>query len=322
MSTVTRTADPTGAAVVPTAATGAVAVDGPSLGLPVVLFDLPRAAQRLCELREALPWMDVRFDVSALAHPELLRAIAAEGAGFTVSHPAAVPALRRAGIDLGRALYAVSGAHWQDRRSAWEAGVRLFAVDEPYEVDAFVAAPAGTSVLLRMPTDAAVASTRRAVSLGVPVAGLSLDACGPSRLAADLRSAVGTLGSLAALAAEAGGRVQTLDLGDVFGRRPATRSADWAELGRTVRSLVAPAISRTTVLATAGRTLVADCITVVAGQSERYADPASASAYIDAGAEVVVLRDGLTARTRITRTSPARHRILPSRARTTWSPAG
>ncbi|MBW8873060.1 MAG: hypothetical protein JF618_13190 [Leifsonia sp.] len=288
MSTVTRTADPTGAAVGSTAATGAVAVDGPSLGLPVVLFDLPRAAQRLRELRDALPWMDVRFDVSALAHPELLRAIAAEGAEFTLSHPAAVPALRRAGIDLGQALYAVSGARWQDRRSAWESGVRLFVVDEPYELDAFVAAPAGTSVLLRMPAEAAVAATRRAVSLGVCVAGLSLGACEPSRLAADLRSAVSTLGHLAALAAETG-----------------------------------PAISRTTVLATAGPTLVPDRTTVLPGQSERYVDPASASAYIDAGAEVVVLRDGLTARTRTVRTSPARHRVLrPARARTTWSPAG
>lgn len=353
MSTASRTADPTGAAHLPRrAATGAVAV-GAGFARPaaacVVVIDVPRAAARFRELREALPWVDVAFDVSALAHPALLETIAAGGSGFTVSHRAALPALARSGADLGRVLYAVPGARWPERQEAWAAGVRRFVVDEVHELDAFVAAPATTEVLLRMEPDAAVHASRHAAALGVRVSGMSVPA--GARTEAAATAAAAALGpevqravrTSAAISAELGRHLDLLDLGDAFTGRAATRPADWADLGRTVRSLVAPATSRTTVLATAGHALVADCITVTAGLDERYADSATASAYIDAGADVVVLResarDGLLSRLPLfrgthTRRAPiagagsaythqARHRILrPARARSTWSPAG
>ncbi|SEA58085.1 hypothetical protein [Leifsonia sp. 21MFCrub1.1] len=350
MSTATRTADPTGAAAVLTdAATGAVAVDGRPSGrgrrggpeLPVVVIDLARAARRFRDLREAFPWVDVHYDVSALAHPALLGTISAEGAGFTITHEAALPALRRVDADLGRVLHAAPGARWLQRRSAWAAGVRLFVVDDPYDLDTFVSAPAGTAVLLRVDPDIAVPVARHASALGVQVAGLSLPvaaATGASDLVALLQRAVRASSDVAAAT---GRRLELLDLGDTFSDGTAIRPAEWPALARTVRSLVAPATSRTTVLATAGRALVSDCITVSAGGGEQYADGATASACIDAGCEVVVLRegmrDGLLSRLPLFRTAPARegatmrrtpharggHRTLrPSRARSTWSPAG
>lgn len=351
MSTATRTADPTGPAAVRTdAATGAGAVDGRHSGrgrrggdeLPVVVMDLSRAARRFRDLREAFPWVDVHYDVSALAHPALLGTIAAEGAGFTVTHDAALPALRRADADLGRVLHAVRGARWVQRRAAWDAGVRLFVVDDPYDLDAFVSAPAGTAVLLRVDPDIAVAVARHASTLGVRVAGLSLPVA-PETAASDLVALLQrAVRASAEVSAATGHRLELLDLGDTFSDGTAIRPAEWPSLARTIRSLVAPATSRTTVLATAGRALVADCVTVSTDAVTRFADGPTASTYIDAGCEVVVLRDGmrdgLWSRLPLFRTALAReapsvrrtprvraggHRTLrPSRARSTWSPAG
>jgi diaminopimelate decarboxylase len=321
MSTASRTADPTGAARPMSAATGAVAVDHPLAGrtearrsgAPLVVLDLPRVVQRFRELRAALPWADVRYDVSALAHPALLRSIAADGAGFAVSHDAALRALTRCGADPGRVLSAASGA--RARRAAWDAGVRHFIVEDWRGLDGFAAAPYGTGVLLRLDPEGAVPAAWHASGLGVHVAGLSLTV-GSDATVSDVVTAVqDAVEAGAAIAAATGRRIGMLDLGGAFagrlGATPALRDA----LARSIRSIVAPATSRTAIVVSAGDAVAADSITVVEGATQRYVDAATASAYIDAGAEVRVLHDGTD--------RAGRHRILrPSRARSTWSPAG
>lgn len=305
MSTATRTAGPTGPAL--RARTGAVAVDSPAP--PVVVLDLTRVLQRFGELRAALPWMDVRYDVCALAHPELISAVAGDGAGFVISHDAALPALRRSGVDLSRALHAAAVARWPRRRAAWESGVRLFVLDDPRDLDDFVGAPDGTALLLRLGPEHAAETARRASALGLRVAGLSVrrpPATGPDALL----DAVGdTVALRARIAASTGLPLGLLDLGDALSGPMAGRPEHIATLGRSLRSIIAPATSRTAVVASAGQTVAADAITIVAGAKERYADAAAASACIDAGAEVVVVR--------------RRNRLLrPARTRSTWTPAG
>lgn len=318
MSTATRAADPTGAAGPggttadrPGPEPGAAAGGAPS---PVVVIDLDRAARRFRELRQALPWVDARYEVTALAHPRLLAGFAADGSGFSVASGAGLEALLRVDADPRRVLHAATGAPWHERRRAWEAGVRLFVVDDIHALDVFVGAPAGTAVLLRLAPEHAVRAARHAQSLGVRVAGLSLrlPAGAPAaRIAADLREASA---AYTAIATATGHRPGMLDLGEILVTRASVRPADVAELARSVRSLVAPATFGTVVTASLGRAVVADCITIVSGSDERYADPATASGYIDDGAEVVIVR----ARTR----TPSRASRRPARARTTWSPVG
>ncbi|WP_431218659.1 hypothetical protein [Leifsonia xyli] len=269
------------------------------------MIDLPRVAQRFRELRAALPWMDVRYDVSALAHPALLSTLAAEGADFVVSHDAAVPALTRTGADPSRALYAVPGSRWPRRRAAWETGLRTFVVDHPRDLDEFASAPAGTGVLLRLDPAEAVEAARHAEALGVRVVGLSVRVRRGAATDELLDTVQDTVRMGARLCAAIGRRLTLLDLGETLSGGPEHVAA----LGRSLRSLVAPATSHVTVVASAGRAVAADAITIVAGPTERYADAATASTYIDAGADVVVLRR----RRRLPR---------PARARSTWSPAG
>lgn len=301
MPTATRTASLTG-----------IAVPAES---PVVVIDLDRAARRFRDLRDALPWVDARYEVTALAHPRLLAGFAADGAGFSAVSDAGLEALRRVDTDPRRVLHAVPGARREEFRRGWDAGVRLFAVDDFHALDAFVGAPPGAAVLLRLPQEAAVRAAHRAQSLGIRVAGLSLrlPAGAPAaRIAAALREVSAVY---AAIATATGERPGMLDLGEILATRTGVRAAEVGELARSVRSLVAPATFGTVVTASLGRAVVADCITIVRGADERYADPATACRYIDAGAEVVIVRSR-------TPTSSRPRTRRPARARTTWSPAG
>ena len=308
MSIATRTAGPTGpTALRATAEAGAV--DLPAPPSPIVVIDLARVADRFRELRGLLPWMDVRFDVSALAHPALLTALASDGAAFVVSHDAGLPVLQRCAPEAFDILHATPGSRWPRRRAAWESGVRRFVVDDARDLDEFAKAPSGTAVLLRLHPDDAVDAAKHAQSVGVRVAGLSLRVsrtAGDDQLLDAVQSAVVTSGRVAGILGE---RLELLDLGEALSGPMAGPSTHIAALGRSIRGLVAPATSRMNVIASAGRSVTTDAITIVSGTAERYADAATASEYIDAGAEVLVLRR----RRRIPR---------PLRARSTWSPAG
>ncbi|MGN7798000.1 hypothetical protein [Leifsonia sp. 22587] len=322
MSIATRTARPNGATRTRVTA-GAVAMDpalprrdgrrdGPHDAprpLPVVVIDLPRVAHRFRELRAALPWMDVRFDACALAHPALLASLAADGAGFVATHESALPVLQRTGVDPARVLHADRWARGSRRRDAWEAGVRLFVIDDARDLDDFAGAPAGVAVLLRLHPLLVDEAESRAHALGVRVAGLSLRLPGDASSAHLLDTVDAAMAARARIARSTGRRLGILDLGPALDGPPTAYPHRLAALGRSIRSLVAPATSQITVLASAGRGVAADAITLVTGTAERYADPATASALIDAGAEVVVLR----ARRRIPR---------PAKARSTWTSAG
>jgi diaminopimelate decarboxylase len=334
MSIATRTAHPTGAAH---AASGAAAVDSlaPVLTgvarrheLPLVVIDLPRAARQYRAIREAFPWVDVHYDVSALAHPALLQTIASGNGSFAVSHDSALPATTRTGADPARILHTTRPAHPQRLRAAWTAGVRRFVVGGARELEAFAGAPADVRVLLRLsrpsdarpahraddvdPIDDAVRVAQYARDLGAPLAGLSLDmpaAASVPQYAIELSRATATMD---AIATATGARPHLLDLGSDFPGATAGRPPQQAELARAIRSLVAPVTSKVTVIGCASRSVTTGCIAIVGGTIERDADPATASECIDAGAEVVVLRE-----------DEHDHNRFPHfrRARTTWSPA-
>lgn len=303
MSAPTRTAFPNGAA---RTAAEAVAAD---LGrLPLVVLDLDRARRRYTALRDAFPWVDVLYDVSALAHPRLLAAIADADGGFAVAHDQALPALLAAGVGGRRILHATPATHPHESRAAYDAGVRHFVVDGSHAVESFAGAPGDLRVLLRlrsglpprpehraaggMAPDEAVSAAEAARGLGVRIAGLSLtvpEDGSPAEYVAEIVRAVGVA---ADIEAATGCRLRILDLGGGFPGRGGERPADRAELARAIRGIVAPATAGVTVTAAAGRAVTAGCVAVVTDESRRDVDPATAGELIDAGAEVVVLDTG------------------------------
>lgn len=331
MPAATRTADPNGAAV---PASEAVAVG--VRDLPLVVIDLERARRQYRALRADFPWVDVHYDVSALAHPALLAAIADADGGFEVTHDQALPALVRAGSAGRRVLHATPVARSHEARAAYDAGVRRFVIDGARELEVFAGAPDDLRVVLKLqpalaprpahrasrgiPPSAIVAAARAARGLGVRVAGLSLTLPQDGSPAEYVSEIVRAIGVAADVEAATGRRLSILDLGDGFPGRAEARPSERAELARAIRGIVAPATSGITVTASAGRAVTAGCLTTVAGEVRHDVGPAVASACIDAGAEVVVLDDESTSLLRrlplLRSRGSSDHRMLRRTART------
>jgi len=176
MPTATRTADPNGAA---DAASEAVAVG--VRDLPVVVIDLERARRRYRALRDDFPWVDVHYDVSALAHPALLSAIAEADGGFEVTHDQALPALLLAGSAGRHVLHATPVAHPHEARAAYDAGVRRFVVDGARALEVFAGAPGDLRVVLKLQPALAPRPAHRAARGMSPAAIVAAASPSPSR---------------------------------------------------------------------------------------------------------------------------------------------
>jgi diaminopimelate decarboxylase len=272
-------------------------------GLPLVVLDIGRAARQYRAVRSAFPSVDVHYDVSALSHPALISAMAADGGSFAISHDGALETLTNV-ADLSRVLHATPVVHPHEVLAAYNAGVRRFIVDGPADVEKFVGYPNDLCLLVRLRPDdprrghamprgirAADAArvVRFAASLGVRIAGFSLSlppTASPQYYVSRLAS---TAGLMADVEATTGLRLDAIDLGDAFPGSAAERTTDRAELHRAIRAILAPASARMSVTASASRAVTAGCITVVAGTVEHDVDPLVASECIDDGAGVAVI---------------------------------
>jgi|GEM_PF-716789 len=276
--------------------------------LPLVVIDVARAARQYRALREAFPSVEVHYDVSALAHPALIAAIAESGGSFVAAHDGALAALTASQTDLRRVLHATAATHPHEVLAAYNAGVRRFVVDGPADVEKFASAPHDLDLVVRLqphtpPQAAHVAPrgvpardahriVRDAAALGVRVAGFSLS----TRQGAACQDYVAAIARTAAVMADVraatGARLDVIDLGDGFPGRAARRPGERAELARAIRAIVAPGSSRVAITASAGHAVTAGCITIIGGTVEHDVDPFTASECIDAGAEVAILVEG------------------------------
>lgn len=316
-------------------------------GLPLVVLDIARAARQYRSLCESFPTVDVHYDVSALAHPALIEAIAADDGFFEVSHDSALAALTAAHADQTRVLHATPVTHPHEVLAAYNAGVRRFVVDGPSDVEKFVGYPADLRLLVRLRpgvsphavhalprgvrAEEALPLFRYAGSLGVRIAGFSLSLPADAKASDYIAQMARTVALMADIEAATGARFDVLDLGDAFPGHAAGRPGERAELARAIRALVAPATSRVAITASASRAVTTGCITVIGGTVERDVDPLIASDCIDDGADVAVVgcdddeRSGPFFRFPFFRTvSPSRHRVLRGgpRGATAGSSAG
>lgn len=252
----------------------------------LVVIDLERAHRQYRALCAAFPGVDVHYDVSALAHPQLLDSIAAAGGGFAVhdEHTLAA-AIAQDSNRARRTLYEDPSAPTAVRLAAYDAGVRRFVVSGS-RTAAALAALDGVQLLLRIAPGMSVRAARP-----WPIAGLSLalpPECDTADYVAAITHAIGVLATIGATNAQ---RPLLLSLGEGFPGGPAHGPSERAELGRAIRDFVAHERAEIHILASAGRAVTAGCLSVIERGVEREADPALASACIDAGADVAVLRE-------------------------------
>ncbi|MFF1634405.1 hypothetical protein [Leifsonia sp. NPDC058248] len=291
----------------------AVDMDQPDLaglvahhGLPLVVLDIARAARQYRSLCEAFPTVDVHYDVSALAHPALIEAVAADDGFFEVSHDSALAALTAAHADQTRVLHATTVTHPHEVLAAYNAGVRRFVVDGESDVEKFVGYPADLRLLVRLrpaaPAHAhalprgvraedALRLFHDAESLGVRIAGFSSSPAADASASDYVAQLARTVALMADIEAATRTRFDVVDLGDDFPGRAGGTPGERAELARAIRALIAPATSRVAITASAGRAVTTGCITVIGGTVEHDVDPLIASDCIDDGADVAVVGD-------------------------------
>ena len=183
-------------------------------------------------LAAALPFVRFHYAVKALAHAEVLGALADEGCGFDVATGDELELLD--GIDRDRIIHTHPIKKASEIAEALEAGVRTFVIDNEVELDKFAAAPADVRLLIRLayrsPHAKSDLSTKfgvgpfeaehlvdRALERGIRIGGFSFHVGSqlddPARFAAAITE---TLALMDHLESSSPVRFETLDIGGGF----------------------------------------------------------------------------------------------------------
>lgn len=249
---------------------------------PLLLLDPDAARRSYRALQEALPSARLHYAVKALDHPDVLVALAAEGAAFDVAGLEEIRALAAVGVPGAAMLFSNPIATPRERLGAVLAGVRTFVLDNRAELRKALLLPPGCRILVRLAYRSgaahidlsgkfgleradAEALVAEALALGLPVAGFSFHVGSQTDAAQPFVDAVTrTLELMSALEARHGIRFSVLDIGGGFPVTHRAQGLDAAAIGRVIAPLLAPHADRLEILAEPGRCVVGDAAVAVA----------------------------------------------------------
>ena len=117
---------------------------------PCLVMDLDEVRAAYRRLRAVLPEARVYYAVKANPDPRVVAALAGLGAGFDVASPAEVALCLAGGVAPESISYGSTVKKRSDVAYASGAGVRLFAVDSPADLDNIAAAAPGCQVYCRL----------------------------------------------------------------------------------------------------------------------------------------------------------------------------
>ncbi|WP_030735357.1 type III PLP-dependent enzyme [Streptomyces sp. NRRL S-31] len=117
-----------------------------------VVYDLTGIERQYDTLLGELPGARVRFALKACPVDEVLRCLAARGAGFDAASPAEITQALRAGAPPGRVHYGNTVKSDHDIAEAHRLGVGTFATDSVEDVTAIAAHAPGARVFCRLAT--------------------------------------------------------------------------------------------------------------------------------------------------------------------------
>lgn len=269
---------------------------------PLLVLEPRRAVAAHRRLRNAMPYAGTRYAVKALDHPDLIAALAADGAGFDVAGPEELDLVLAAGVPIERIVHTHPVKTAADIADAAARGVALFVVDSAGEIDKFAALELpGVRVLVRLsypnpaavsdlsakfgvPPDRAEPLVQHAVAAGVPVAGFAFHVGSQlDDVAAFTHATASTLALIDDLECRLGVRFDVLDIGGGFPVAYTHQVATVEDVGAALAPLLLPRLGRLSVLTEPGRLLAAESMTLlsrVIGVGER---DDGAWAYLDDG---------------------------------------
>jgi ornithine decarboxylase len=248
-------------------------------GTPVLLLDPESVRRQYRRLSTALPFVRFHFAVKALAHEEVLAALADEGCGFDVATGEELALLE--GVEPDRIIHTHPIKKASEIAEALDRGVRTFVIDNEVELEKFAGAPADVRLLVRLayrsPHAKSDLSTKfgvgafeaehlvaRARERGIPVGGFSFHVGSqlddPARFAAAITE---TLALMDRLESSLGVRFDTLDIGGGFPVGYDAAVTPLEDLAAIIRPLLEPRAGRLRILAEPGRVMVAESMTLV-----------------------------------------------------------
>jgi ornithine decarboxylase len=251
---------------------------------PYLVTDLDTVADRHAAFRAALPGVRAFYAMKCNPSPEILRTLAADGAGFEIASLGELRTLQAVGVDPAEVLYSnpvKPPAHIAD---AYRAGLWRFSFDSPNELAKIAQHAPGAAVYLRLRVDdkeSVFPLSRKfgadlaeafdlmmlAQRLGLRPYGLTFHVGSQCGNPAAWRQAIGDAGVLMEKLAAEGVEIGMLDLGGGF---PA-RYVEGVPAIETIGSSIVPALDELLpyrpelVAAEPGRHLVAESSVMAAG---------------------------------------------------------
>ncbi|MGW4568541.1 type III PLP-dependent enzyme [Streptomyces sp. NPDC004561] len=131
---------------------GALAEPLAAAGTDRIVYDLTGIERQYGTLLDELPGIHVRFALKACPVDEVLRCLAALGAGFDAASPAEIAQALQAGAPPDRIHYGNTVKSDRDIAEAHRMGVRTFATDSVEDVTAIARHAPGARVFCRLAT--------------------------------------------------------------------------------------------------------------------------------------------------------------------------
>jgi ornithine decarboxylase len=259
-------------------------------GSPLLVLDCDQVRNSYRRLTAALPRVDLHYAMKALAHPAVIATLADEGSFFDVSAPGEIDLLRAMHIEPARLVHTHPIKRDADIRHAFEAGCRIFVVDNPDEMEKFVAFGDRVSLLLRIgfrgsdaivdlakkfgcAPDDAFGLLKHGQRLGLSVSGLSFHVGSQSRSAVGHVGAIHACLELISRAAAAGlPAIRLLDIGGGFPAPYLIETMAIESFCAPIRGALNEAPRSVRIIAEPGRYLAAtamEAIVTVVGKSHR-----------------------------------------------------
>jgi ornithine decarboxylase len=126
------------------------AIDVPT---PYLVTDLDLVAQRYAEFRAAMPGVRTCYAMKCNPSPEILRTLAARGAGFEIASLGELRTLQEIGVDPAEVLYSNPVKPPTHIAEAFGAGLWRFSFDSPNELAKIAEHAPGAAVYVRLRVD-------------------------------------------------------------------------------------------------------------------------------------------------------------------------
>ncbi|MEV6851953.1 type III PLP-dependent enzyme [Actinoplanes sp. NPDC051411] len=244
---------------------------------PYLVTDLDLVAQRHAAFEAAMPGVGTRFAMKCNPSPEILRTLAARGAGFEIASLGELRMLQAIGVDPAEVLYSNPVKPPSHIAEAAVAGLWRFSFDSPNELAKIAEHAPGAAVYVRLrvdDTNSVFPLSRKfgtdvedaydlmllAKRLGLRPYGVTFHVGSQCTNAKAWHDAIGDAGELMNMLLADGIELEMLDLGGGFPARYTSDVPTIGEIGTVVTSAVASLLpyAPRLLVAEPGRHLVAE----------------------------------------------------------------